>query len=55
MVDIDLIVKELRNNGHTVESVHHVPENAGEYMLSVDGQDLNLEEARAVLAKDSNK
>ena len=30
MVDIDLIVQTLRAHGHTVEDVHHVPENAGE-------------------------
>jgi len=37
MVDIDLLVKMLRRYGHTVESVIPVPENAGEYELSVDG------------------
>lgn len=52
MVDIDLIVQELRSKGHKVEGVHHVPENAGEYLLIVDGNQLNLEEARLVLEED---
>ncbi len=55
MVDIDLIVKELQDNGHIVENLRHVPENAGEYMMMVDGAELNLEEARGVLERDSNR
>jgi len=49
MVDIDLLVKMLRRYGHTVESVIPVPENAGEYELSVDGSLIPLELARRLL------
>ena len=55
MPDIDLIVHELRAHGHTVADVHPVPVNAGDYMLIVDGQQLNLEEARRVLEIDAAK
>lgn len=49
MVDIDLLVKMLRRYGHTVESVIPVPENAGEFELSVDGNLIPLELARRLL------
>jgi hypothetical protein len=49
MVDTDLIVKLLREHGHTVESVVPVPENAGEYEFSVDGNLLSLTETRELL------
>lgn len=49
MVDIDLLVKMLRRYGHTVESVIPVPENAGDYELSVDGNLIPLELARRLL------
>jgi hypothetical protein len=52
MVDIDLIVQTLRQHGHRVDSVISVPENAGEYEFIVDGNVLNLEEARQLLEKD---
>jgi hypothetical protein len=55
MVDIELLVEALRKHGHRVETVTSVPENAGEYELTVDGEVLNLEEARAVLERDDNK
>jgi hypothetical protein len=55
MVDIDLIVQSLRANGHTVEDLHHVPPNAGEYEMIVDGTVLNLEGARRVLELDGAK
>ena len=55
MVDIDLIVKELRENGHTVEDVHQVPPNAGEYVLIIDGEEFNLDQARGILEQDSEK
>jgi hypothetical protein len=53
MVDIDLLVEVLRKRGHTVESVIPVPENAGEYELSVDGTILSLSEARRLLERDT--
>jgi hypothetical protein len=55
MVDIDLIVQTLRQQGHTVEHVFSVPDNAGEYELVIDGNTLNLEEARQLLEADEVK
>ena len=55
MVDIDLIVQTLRQHGHTVDGVFSVPDNAGEYELVIDGNTLNLEEARALLEADEAK
>ena len=55
MIDIDLIVQSLRQHGHRVESVFSVPENAGEYELIIDGNTLNLEEARELLEQDEAK
>ncbi len=52
MVDIDLLVLELRRHNHTVGTVTSVPENAGGYELSIDGNLLSLEEARALLEED---
>lgn len=49
MVDIDLLVKALRRAGHTVGTVYPVPENAGDYELSVDGEIIPLAEARRLL------
>jgi len=55
MVDIDLIVQTLRQHGHRVESVFSVPDNAGDYELIIDGNTLNLEEARQLLEQDQAK
>ncbi len=55
MVDIDLIVRELRSKGHNVKDVHHVPENAGEYELIIDGEPVNLAEARRLLELDADE
>lgn len=52
MVDIDLLVQALRSKGHIVHDVHGVPENAGEFELTVDGAPLSLAEARALLEAD---
>jgi len=52
MIDIDLLVNVLRRRGHTVETVFPVPENAGEFELSVDGQLMPMAEARHVLELD---
>ena len=52
MIDIDLVVKVLRRQGHTVEAVIPVPENAGDYELSVDGSIIPLEIARRLLEAD---
>lgn len=54
MIDTDLIVKLLRDHGHTVESVFHVPENAGEYEFSVDGTLLTLAETRQLLEREDD-
>jgi len=55
MIDTDLIVKLLRAHGHTVESVFHVPENAGEYEFSVDGTLLTLAETRELLELEDDR
>jgi len=55
MVDIDLIVKELRDHGHTVEDLHHVAPDAGEFEMIIDGTVVNLEGARGVLEMDAEK
>lgn len=55
MVDIDLLVKVLRKQGHTVGSVIPVPENAGEYEISVDGNILPLIEVRRMIDLDFEK
>ncbi len=55
MIDTDLIVKLLREHGHTVESVFHVPENAGEYEFSVDGTLLTLSETRELLEREDDR
>ena len=48
-VDIDLLVETIRKKGHKVEGVFKVPENAGTFEILVDGNLLNLEEARQLL------
>ncbi len=55
MVDIDLLVNALRANGHTVEDLHHVPPNAGEYEMIIDGTVVNLDGARRILELDGAK
>jgi hypothetical protein len=55
MIDIDLLVKQLRDHGHTVEGVHQVPPNAGEWEFIIDGNFLNLDEAREVLEYDESE
>ena len=52
MVDIDLLVAQLRAKGHAVEHVHPVPSNAGDYEFTIDGVALNLEDARELLTRD---
>ena len=52
MVDVDLFVEQLRKRGHTVDSVIPVPQNAGDYEFSVDGNMLSLAEARLLLEED---
>jgi hypothetical protein len=48
-VDIDLIVGELRACGHTVEDVHRVAPDAGNYEMIIDGTVVNLDGARHVI------
>jgi hypothetical protein len=55
MIDTDLIVQTLRRHGHRVDGVISVPENAGEYEFIIDGNTLNLEEARQLLEHDEAK
>lgn len=49
MVDTGLIAKLLRDHGHSVEHIHHIPENAGEYQFVVDGKLFTLSEVRGLL------
>jgi hypothetical protein len=51
MYDIDLLVKVLKERGHSVETVFPVPENAGDFELSVDGKLLQLGEVERLLAR----
>jgi hypothetical protein len=55
MVDIDLIVRELRANGHVVEDMHHTSPDAGQYEMIIDGTVVNLEGARGILELDQSK
>ncbi len=55
MLDTDLLVIALRNQGHAVEHVHKVPDNAGEYEFTIDGNLYTLEQARDLLAMDEPK
>ena len=55
MVDIDLLVQALRGAGHTVETVIPVPENAGSYELSIDGNIVPLAQARLLLESDDTR
>jgi hypothetical protein len=55
MVDIDLIVQELRAQGHTIEDLHHTPPDAGEYEMIIDGDVVNLEGARHIIERDREK
>jgi hypothetical protein len=55
MVDIDLLVEVLRRRGHTVETVIPVPENAGDYELSVDAALVPLEVARRMIEDDAER
>ncbi len=49
MLDKDLLIGALREQGHEVGPVFPVPENAGEYEFTVDGDVLTLEQVRALL------
>ncbi len=53
MVDTDLITQQLRAKGHTVSHVEVVSENAGDYVFLVDGNTLDLAQARALLGDES--
>lgn len=55
MVDIDLILRELRANGHVVEDMHYTSPDAGHYEMIIDGTMVNLEGARAILELDQAK
>jgi hypothetical protein len=52
MIDTGLIVKALRERGYTVDKVIPVPENAGDYEFSIDGNLLSLDETRHLLEQD---
>ncbi len=52
MIDIELLLQQLRNHGHTVGHWRVLPDNAGAYEMQVDGEMLTLDEARALLEAD---
>lgn len=52
MVDIDLLATSLRRMGHRVDDVTPVPENAGEYELTVDGVVLAMAQAEELLGEE---
>ena len=52
MIDVDLIVEQLRARGHAVGHVNPVPSNAGDYEFEVDGALLSLSETRSLLDAD---
>ena len=55
MIDIDLLVNQLRNNGHSVDSVIPLPENAGLYEFIMDDHLITLDEARLILEQDQER
>lgn len=55
MIDTGLIVQALRNRGHAVGHVVHIPENAGIYTFEVDNNLLTLEEVRALMEEDDDR
>jgi hypothetical protein len=54
-IDTGLIVKTLRDHGHSVGHVIPVPDNAGEFEFEVDGNLLSLSEVRELLDRDAPK
>jgi hypothetical protein len=54
-IDVDLIRKQLMDNGHEVGNAIPVPDNAGEYEFEVDGNLLSLVATRALLEEDAGE
>ncbi len=52
MLDIDLLVQQLRSQGHQIDSVIRVPENAGDFEFLIDGRLLTLSDVRGELEQD---
>ncbi len=52
MVDIELILQQLRAFGHQVKHTFATPTNGGDHEFLVDGAVLTLEEVRTLLADD---
>lgn len=55
MLDIDLLVQQLRLRGHKVDSVIRVPENAGDFEFVIDGHLLTLSDVRGQLEQDQSR
>ena len=53
MVDIELLTNALRAKGHTIGHIEVLPPNAGDYQIVVDGENLTLDDARALLEADT--
>lgn len=52
MIDINLLVQQLRSQGHRIDSVIRVPENAGDFEFLIDGHLLTLSDVRGQLEQD---
>ena len=55
MMDIPLLVEKLRQHGHTVDHVIHVPHNAGVYEFEIDGRLRSLPEVQLMLENDQHE
>jgi hypothetical protein len=55
MIDIELLVQQLRMHGHKVDSVIRVPENAGDFEFMIDGKLLTLSDVRGELEQDQSR
>ena len=52
MLDIELLVTQLRSQGHQVESIVPLAENAGEFQFMIDGHLLTLADVRGQLEQE---
>ena len=55
MVDTELLANGLRSRGYKVDEIVPIPNNAGEYEFRVDGVNITLAEARALLESNEHQ
>ncbi len=55
MLDTELIAEQLRTRGYIVDEIVPIPNNAGEYEFRVDGVNITLAEARALLESEEHQ